>query len=134
MPVRNEVQAVIFDEREGGTVFLLVKKVEVKTGKSRWRLLKGGMEEGETETEALNREIFEETGLRNIKILREINRYVFSFRDMEHRVTCFLVKGDSKEPVRLQSSEVVGCVWVSKDEAYRMLYWPDEKKPLEKLG
>jgi 8-oxo-dGTP pyrophosphatase MutT (NUDIX family) len=134
MAVRNEVQALIFDKKDGENIVLLVKKRETKTEQHRWRLLKGGIEEGETKIEALVREIFEETGLKNIRILEEINNYEFFFKGVEHKVSCFLVKADSKEPINFQKSEIAGYTWVKKEEALRMLYWSDEKKAFEKLG
>lgn len=132
MNVRNEVQGVIFDQNDGRLV-LLVKKKDMRATAPRWRLLKGGVDEGETEVEALKREIFEETGLKNIKIMDQVHRYEFVFNEIRHTVSSFLVKADSREPVRLQESELAGYFWTHPVNAYRLLYWRNEKEAVRKL-
>jgi len=134
MIVRNEVQAAIFDEKNGEILVLLVKKMDVKTGQYNWRLVKGGMKRSETKIEALKREIFEETGLGNLRILKETRNYKFCFKGVEHRVSGFLVKADSKEPLKLRKSEIADHIWIKKEEAFKMLYWADEKSLLETLS
>jgi ADP-ribose pyrophosphatase YjhB (NUDIX family) len=133
MNIRNEVQGVIFDQKDGRVV-LLVQKKDRRVTSLRWRLLKGGVNEGETEVEALGREIFEETGLKNIKILNQVHKYEFVFNNIRHTVSSFLVKADSREPVRLQESELVGYVWTQFENANRLLYWRNEKEAMRKLG
>jgi len=133
MKVRDEVQGVIFDEK-GGKLVMLVEKKDRRSPTLHWRLLKGGVNEGETEEEALKREIFEETGLRNIKIIGQVHRYEFVFNDVRHTVSSFLVKADSTEPVRLQESELAGYAWMQFENADRLLYWRNEKEALRKLS
>ena len=133
MNVRNEVQGVIFDQNDGRLV-LLVQKKDMRATAPRWRLLKGGVNEGETEVEALKREIFEETGLKNIKIMDQVHRYEFVFNDIRHTVSSFLVKADSREPVKLQESELAGYIWTSFDNANGLLFWRNEKEAVRKLG
>ena len=133
MNIRNEVQGVIFDERDGKLV-MLVQKKDRRAATIHWRLLKGGVNEGETEVEALRREILEETGLKNIKIIGQVHRYEFVFNDVRHTVSSFLVKADSREPVRLQESELAGFAWMQRENANRLLYWRNEKEALRKLG
>lgn len=133
MNVRNEVQGVIFDQKDGKLV-LLVQKKDTRATTLRWRLLKGGVNEGETEVEALRREIFEETGLKNIKIMDQVHKYEFVFNEIRHTVSSFLVKADSGEPVRLQESELAGYAWTQLEKANRLLYWRNEKEAVRKLG
>jgi len=132
MNVRNEVQGVIFDQKDGKLV-LLVQKKDRKATTINWRLLKGGVNDGETEEEALRREIYEETGLKNIKIMRQVHRYEFIFNEVRHTVSSFLVKADSGEPVKLQESELAGYAWTRVGSANRLLYWRNEKEALRKL-
>ncbi len=133
MRVRNEVQAVIFDKDHGGLV-LLVRKRDRRILFFHWRLVKGGIDVGETKVEALKREILEETGLRNIKILDQVHNYDFIFKGMCHRVSSFLVNADSKEPVKLQTSELSDYVWTQAENAKQLLYWYNEREALRKLG
>lgn len=133
MKVRNEVQGVIFDKISGGHV-LLVRKRDRRVRRFHWRLLKGGIDEGETKAEALQREILEETGLKNIKILEQVHNYEFVFKGMCHRVSSFLVNADSAEPVKLQESELSDYVWADPEDAKQLLYWYNEREALRKLG
>lgn len=133
MRVRHEVQAVIFDDTENVNRTLLLKKTDLSAKKFRWRLLKGGVHDGEAETEALEREILEETGLRNIRILDKVHRYEFVFRNVKHVVSTYLVRADSKEEIKLQRSEVAGYMWTTKEEALQLLYWNNEKEPVKQL-
>jgi bis(5'-nucleosidyl)-tetraphosphatase len=133
MRVRNEVQAVIFDKDHGGLV-LLVRKRDRRIRFFHWRLVKGGIDAGETKVEALKREILEETGLRNIKILDQVHNYDFIFKGMYHKVSSFLVNADSREPVKLQTSELTDYVWTPTENAKQLLYWYNEREALRKLG
>jgi len=131
--VRHEVQAIIFDDSEDVNKVLLLKKTDFSAKKFRWRLLKGGVHDGETETEALEREILEETGLRNVKILEKVHWYEFVFKNVKHVVSSYFVRADSKEQIKLQKSEVAGCIWTTREEALQLLYWNNEKEPMKQL-
>jgi len=133
MRVRHEVQAVIFDDSEGEKKVLLLKKVDFSARRYRWRLLKGGVNSGEADVEALQREIFEESGLKKIKVLKKILDYSFVFKGVKHMVSSYLVKADSKTPLKLQRSEVSGYLWVTKEQAISLLHWNDEKDAVRGL-
>jgi len=131
--IRNEVQGVIFDRNDRRLV-LLFRKRDTRVMRFHWRLLKGGVNRGETKVEALMREVFEETGLKNVSVLGQVHSYQFVFRETLHRVSSFLVEADSKEEVRLQESELSDYLWTRRDEADRLLYWTNEKEALRKLS
>jgi len=131
--VRHEVQAVIFDEADGIKRVLILKKTDFSAKRYRWRLLKGGVHDGETETEALQREVFEETGLKNINILSKVHSYEFVFKDVRHVVSSYLVRASSKEPIKLQKTEVADCLWTTRENALQLLYWNNEREPLRQL-
>ena len=128
--MRREVQAVIFDDADNEKKVLILKKTDYSARRYRWRLLKGGLNDGESETEGLQREILEETGLRKIQIMDRILSYEFFFKNVRHTVSSYLVKADSKEPVKLQKSEVADYVWTTKEEALKMLHWSNEIEAL----
>ena len=130
MRIRRDVQAVIFCNSDGEEKFLLVKKLEFSARRFRWRLLKGGVKTGETEVEALKREIFEEVGLENVQVLDKVYSYQFTFKNVRHMVSSYKVKANLHERIRLQTSEVVGYIWVPKEKAIRMLRWKNERKAL----
>jgi 8-oxo-dGTP pyrophosphatase MutT (NUDIX family) len=133
MNVRNEVQAVLFDKSHGRLV-LLVQKKDTRIPRFRWRLLKGGVDRGETKVDALRREIFEETGMKGIRILQQIHDYEFVFKETLHRVSSFFVEADSREPIRLQESELSDYLWTDPESAATLLYWSNEREALRKLS
>ena len=131
--IRDEVQAVLFDKDHGHMV-LLVQKRDMRLRRFRWRLLKGGINRGEAKVDALRREIFEETGMKSIKILQQIHDYQFVFKETLHRVSSFLVEADSREPIRLQESELSDYLWTDPESAATLLYWSNEREALRKLS
>jgi len=131
--VRREIQAVIFDEADNAKHVLILKKIDFSARRYRWRLLKGGVNDGETETEALQREIFEETGLKNVKILGKVHTYEFVFKNIRHMVSSYLVKADSREPIKLQKTEVADCLWTTKENALQMMHWNNERDAVKQL-
>lgn len=133
MRVRHEIQAVIFDEVDNAKRVLLLKKIDFSAKRYRWRLLKGGVNNGETETEALQREIFEETGLKNVKIIGKVNAYEFVFRSVKHMVSSYMVKASSKETIKLQKTEVADFIWTTKNNALQMLHWNNEREAVRQL-
>ncbi len=130
MRIRRAVQAVIFCNSNGEVKFLLVKKLDFSARRYRWRLLKGGVRAGESEIDALKREIFEEVGLENVQVLGKVYSYQFTFKNVKHMVSSYKVKANAHEPIRLQKSEVSGYIWVPKETAIKMLHWRNEKKAL----
>ena len=132
MRIRRTVQAVIFSGDEEKKI-LLVKKLDQKKPEYHWRLLKGGVEDNETEEEALKREIEEEIGLKDVKILEKIYSYSYVFGNTKQTVSTYLVGANPKEPITLDTKEVVGCAWMTKKEALNFLYWVHEKNAVKLL-
>jgi len=135
--VKQDVQAVIFDYTpKKNVIFLLIGKLDALSHKRDWRLVKGGVEPGETEIEALMREIFEETGLKNVKVLDKIYSYEFFFRDTRHIVSSYLVKADSGEQVCISGASerrpIVSYKWMDYESALRALRWKNEKIALKR--
>jgi 8-oxo-dGTP pyrophosphatase MutT (NUDIX family) len=130
MRIRRDVQAIIFRNSNGEEKFLLVKKLDFSARRYRWRLLKGGVKTGETEVEALKREIFEEVGLENVQVLDKVYSYQFTFKNVKHLVSSYKVRANPHERIRLQKSEVVGYIWVPKEKAIKLLHWKSERRAL----
>ncbi len=132
MRVRKEVQGIIFNEKRNKV--LLIKKLDRKFRNYYWRLVKGGIEEGETEEEALKREIFEEIGLTRIKILKKIHEYEYYFpNDLIHHVSVYAVEGDSQEKLDLKgddNSPITESRWVDPEKAEKILEYEEERNGL----
>ena len=66
--------------RSGVGVIILNKENKVFVGKrkdnpgDKWQMPQGGVDKGESYINAMKRELFEETSIKNIKILKEIDR------------------------------------------------------------
>lgn len=104
-----------------------------------WEFAKGGLEAGETELAAAQRELEEETGLEvtDYTILDEFleeERYTFTrgsgdMRRLIHkRVTYFLAEWHQGE-VRI-SREASRYVWATAAEAERLLRFPEKRRVL----
>src|SRR3989338_40683 len=101
MKTRHDVQALIFDEINGEKKVFLIKFYDATKKRHTWRLVKGGVEEGETDEDALKREIMEEVTLKDVQILQKIHNYEFDFKDTHHFVSSYLVKGNINEKPKL---------------------------------
>ena len=128
---RPSVQAVILDADEGKV--LLIRKHNSVRDELVWRLVKGGVAEGETDPEAMRREIEEEVGLRDVRVLEKVYYYEFQHMDMRHMVSVYLVEADLDEEVTLQGenveeSAIVDHAWLTPEEALETLYWETEKR------
>ena len=69
--------------RTGVGIIVLNKNNQVFVGKrkdnpgDKWQMPQGGVDKGEDFITAMKRELSEETSIKNIKILREINLYLW---------------------------------------------------------
>jgi bis(5'-nucleosidyl)-tetraphosphatase len=130
---------VLFHAFGGERRFLLVRSA--LTRRPIWEFPKGGVEAGETEPQAAERELQEEAGLRvgDYEVLggfRDEERYVFTQGKGEarvlivKRVVYFLAESRTEE-IRI-SHEAEDFRWVSYDEALRLLRFPGKRAVLER--
>jgi bis(5'-nucleosidyl)-tetraphosphatase len=127
---------VLFREGEERAYLLLRSAL---TRRPVWEFAKGAVESGETELEAAQRELQEETGLGRgdytiIDDFREEERYLFtrgsggSRRLIRKRVTYFLARWQRGEVTI--SREASRYAWVPVPQAQRMLRFPEKRKVL----
>jgi len=136
MKIRHDVQALLFDEIDGEKKVFLIRFFDATTKRYTWRLVKGGVEEGETDEQALKREIMEEVTLQDVQILKKIHSYEFDFKDTHHIVSTYLVKGNINEKPKLNwdgDREIVESKWASPSEANKLLFWQGEKQAVKLL-
>lgn len=75
MPREKSAGAIIFRKENGNTYYLLLR---YRSG--HWEFPRGHIEEGETQEQAARREIKEETGIKDLKIIpgfREYTKFLF---------------------------------------------------------
>ena len=81
MPREKSAGAIIFRRDDGNIYYLLLNYMPTEKGKrGQWGFAKGHVETGETEEETAKREIFEETGLRELKFIpgfKKLEKYIF---------------------------------------------------------
>ena len=130
---------VLFHVLNGERRYLLVRSA--LTRRPIWEFPKGGVEVGETDEIAAERELQEEAGLRtgDYRVLdgfREEERYVFTQGKGESRV--LIVKrvvyflAESHTDAVTISHEAEAFRWAPYDEAHRLLRFPGKRAVLER--
>ena len=104
-------------------------------GAGHWDFPKGNIEEGEEETDTVRREIFEETGIKNITFVpgfrHEIRYFYRKMGDLVNKkVVFYLVRSNEKE-VKL-SSEHKDYAWLDYENALKRLTYNTAKETLIK--
>jgi len=107
----------------------------LKYGLGHWEFVKGHIEEGETESETIMRELEEETNITNAKIIngfKENYEYSFKFRgqSIHKQVSCYLIESYTKS-VKL-SYEHDDFIWLSIDKAIKKVTYNNAKNLLKK--
>lgn len=132
---------VLFREDEGERRYLLLRSVA--TRRPLWEFPKGGMEPGESERQAAERELGEETGLAPGEYVlrdgfRAEERYVFTLELGEERtrvakrVAYFLAQTGTAR-VRLSRQEASAFRWATYQEARRLLRLPAKQEVLDRV-
>lgn len=131
---RNSIQEIVREPTAGGVIFRRNKKNEVEIlliqdSKDRWTIPKGHIEEGETAQETAKREIGEEAGLKDVKILGWLGKIHFRYRRVDKLVLMttqvYLVKalGDTD---KIQKEEWMnGIKWFGFSDALDAIEYED---------
>ncbi len=123
--------------RNGVGVIILNQKNEIFVGKRRdnpsdkWQMPQGGIDKGESYISAMRRELFEETSIKNIDILKEIDGF-FEYELPDHLVGIiwkgkfkgqkqkwFIVKFTGKEKeinLKTKNQEFIDWKWIVPDK------------------
>ena len=125
-----EAQAVSFTRDEDKILFLLVKKA------NGWRIPKGGVEKGEDFPETIVRELWEEVGIEEdrIVVLEKFNEYMYEDVRAEilHNPHVFLVYIRGKPEPKPDYEEISAAKWVDFKTAQRMLRFREERETLKR--
>lgn len=126
------VEIIVFKIVDNVVMFLMLKRNEQKGGF--WQPVTGGVEDGESLSEAANRELQEETGI--TKYLRIINNvYYFEFDTVEFGVLkeyVFGVQIESDMDAKL-SPEHTEMKWCTLEESLVLLKYENNKIGFKKL-
>jgi len=133
-----QIRAILFRKINRETRYLLLKRIS-ELGRF-WQPVTGGIEEGETKTQALKREVLEETGIKNLtKIIKDVHYCEFwdyFKREARQRLIkehVFGVGINSNEKITI-SWEHTEYKWCSFKEALELLKWKENKEALKKLN
>ena len=131
---RINVQAFVFCKEPSFKV-LILKRTPERSGY--WQPVCGGVENGEKLIETALREVFEETGIKNIKSIIDLE-YTFTYKEtkkgilMDMQDYCFAVEIENESDVKL-SDEHEEFRWCSYIEAKEYLKWEHNLIALERL-
>jgi dATP pyrophosphohydrolase len=141
MPYKQprSVQVVVFSERAGERLYLLLRRVPSHGGF--WQSVTGSLEDGETHQQAAVREVLEETGfsvpenelidlgVTNVFEIAEQWRPKYAPGVTRNEEVCFAlpVRHGRVEIDHLEHDEYV---WVDYNAAVGMLYWESNRRTL----
>ena len=113
-PARDAVAAII----RRGERFLFVKRSEFCAGAvGYWCPVSGRLEPGETQEQALAREVFEEVGLHIVATRKVGELLILDGRCLLHYWTTEIVSGEA----RIASPEVAALTWATMDELRQLM-------------
>src|SRR5579862_5643874 len=130
-PTINEV---VREPTAGGIVFRKNKAGELEIlliadSKTRWTIPKGHVEEGETPRQTAEREIQEETGLKQMKMLDWLGKINFRYRRIDTLVLMtteiFLVQAQGNTDKIVPQDWMKGIKWFSANEALDKIEYED---------
>ena|SRR5437773_8266400 len=124
-----EVHICYIDKNEHK--FLMLKRSErSKIYPGIWQMVTGKIDAGESTSDAVKRELAEETGLKaeNLFVVPKINSFYFPTSDKIVLSPVFLAIVNSTDVTI--SDEHSEYKWVSYDEAIKIIYWPNQIESL----
>lgn len=127
---RPNVAAVILSERYPEVCeFFIAKRNDIKHSKCIWQFPQGGIDDGESPTDALYRELSEEIGTKDIEILAQypewlkydfpkgnIQTKMYPFKGQMQRYFLVKLKPDAKINLATEVPEFIAYRFVSFDE------------------
>ena len=154
MPREKSAGAIIFrmepssakaseGQRNGVPHYLLLHYPAMNRKGGHWEFAKGHIEEGEDYERTVKREVAEETGLKDIKIIPGFKEHIkYFFREKHKRkgkqawifklVTFFIAETKTKD-IKL-SPEHINFLWLPFEDAYKKITYKNSKELLKKVN
>lgn len=132
---RPTISEVVREPTAGGVIYRRNKKNQgveillIQDAKNRWTIPKGHIEEGESAKETAEREIREETGLQEMKVLNWLGKINFRYRRASSLVLMtteiFLVEARGKTDELQPEDWMNGIKWFPIHEALDKIEYED---------
>lgn len=133
---RPAINEVVREPTAGGVIFRHVsaKPTDIEIlliadSKGRWTIPKGHIEEGETARQAAEREIREETGLQEMKVLDWLGKINFRYRRASSLVLMtteiFLVRAKGESGGVKPEKWMTGVAWLPAQDALEKIEYDD---------
>jgi 8-oxo-dGTP pyrophosphatase MutT (NUDIX family) len=125
--------AVVYKIQNANPVFLLVSSKQ----NGRWGFPKGHVENNESEIETAKREIFEETGIKNLKFIedfRQENIYVIDKLnncikgDMVEKHSVYFLALALADTLDFDKNEIAELRWTDIKQALELLFFTNQKE------
>jgi len=132
---RPAISEVVREPTAGGVIYRRNEKTQeveillIQDAKNRWTIPKGHIEEGESSKQTAEREIREETGLQEMKVLNWLGKINFRYRRQQSLVLMtteiFLVQGLGDTDKLKPEEWMNGIQWFPSAEALDKIEYED---------
>ncbi len=124
-------------EKSAGAIILNKKRILLvyQTSTNTWAFPKGHIEENEELISTVKREVYEETGLTSIEIVKKLGKYTRSTKksnNITKSITMFLAIS-AKVEVNPILEDVNKCVWISIDQVTKLLSYKEDQLFFESI-
>jgi 8-oxo-dGTP pyrophosphatase MutT (NUDIX family) len=150
MPREKSAGAIIFRKDSGNIYYLLLHYPSKNRRGGHWEFAKGHVEEGESDEETVRREIFEETGIGDLKILPGFKQHIkYFFRQYRENITeedkkkgkspwifklvTFFAAETKIKDIKI-SHEHTGFLWLPIEEAIKKTTFKNSKRLLKEAN